>query len=635
MDKNMINIDDLFRQRLGGAEEKERPGAWLQMRELLDKEMPVQAPGNALNWRRMFGLAAGMLIVASATIGGYRAINSSVHTESKGVAVNTTPAIRNTTPSHTTPAASATSGGSTHANKPNITAKTVVAEKQQQTTTNSANNNKINTDNKVNTATASRANGSQKQQNATASAHKDASFKGLAAAKANKQTAGTVTKSNKTAVEQSVSNNNPAVSSTDNKLAINKKADNNKPVALSDGQPRQTPVKDTKSTGDVTVNEKLAAGNNQPVAVKAPITPNTVTNSNNTATGNKPAQQPKPEVAKNNAPKQLVDKIQTKESYDRKTGIWKQDTIEKGKMEWSKQEPAVAMKEKEAETQANTEITPASAATVNADNEAEKLVPLSNFRVSRKNQNYRTSNIFEEMVKNAKMQLGGVKFYPGLVFGLNTVLSGVNSMSGFQAGVNGNLSLNEKWGIVAELKFVQRFKSGNRESNRNDYMTKLESTAVGPNQVEYSWDSMEHYFTYPAVSSVELPVMLRYSVRRVNLLLGTNFIYNFGFTPGEANTPHRITGRTSTEGYKPAVEPGAILSTADFSSRFGVGYLFGLGYQVSPAIQLDARLTQSLWDNASTPGEEKISKQVYQLPTLQLNFSYRFSSNKYKPYRQY
>ena len=55
MDKNMINIDDLFKQRMTGAEETERPGSWLQMRELLEKEMPVTAPGAATNWRRMFG----------------------------------------------------------------------------------------------------------------------------------------------------------------------------------------------------------------------------------------------------------------------------------------------------------------------------------------------------------------------------------------------------------------------------------------------------------------------------------------------------------------------------------------------------------------------------------------------------
>ncbi|MBS1688897.1 MAG: hypothetical protein JSS96_09250, partial [Bacteroidetes bacterium] len=43
MDKNMINIDDLFKQRFN-REEEERPGAWLRMRDLLDDKMPINAP---------------------------------------------------------------------------------------------------------------------------------------------------------------------------------------------------------------------------------------------------------------------------------------------------------------------------------------------------------------------------------------------------------------------------------------------------------------------------------------------------------------------------------------------------------------------------------------------------------------
>ena len=57
MDKKMISVDDLVRQRLSGGEERERAGAWLQMRELLDKEMP-QSPGGMLYWRRALSAAA-------------------------------------------------------------------------------------------------------------------------------------------------------------------------------------------------------------------------------------------------------------------------------------------------------------------------------------------------------------------------------------------------------------------------------------------------------------------------------------------------------------------------------------------------------------------------------------------------
>jgi len=75
MDKNMINIDDLVRQRLSGGEEEERAGAWLRMRELLDKEEPVRVAAG-YNWKRMLTYAGGLLLLATATIGGYQAYQS-------------------------------------------------------------------------------------------------------------------------------------------------------------------------------------------------------------------------------------------------------------------------------------------------------------------------------------------------------------------------------------------------------------------------------------------------------------------------------------------------------------------------------------------------------------------------------
>ena len=73
MDKNFIHIDEYMRQRLSGGEKPERPGAWLSMRELLDKEMPVVAAG--YNWRRFVGYFTVLLLLSSATVGGYMYLN--------------------------------------------------------------------------------------------------------------------------------------------------------------------------------------------------------------------------------------------------------------------------------------------------------------------------------------------------------------------------------------------------------------------------------------------------------------------------------------------------------------------------------------------------------------------------------
>jgi hypothetical protein len=76
MDKNFINVDDLVRQKLEGREEREPSGAWLNMQELLNKEMPQAGPVGSLLWRRVFSTMAVMLVVGAAGVGGYKLISA-------------------------------------------------------------------------------------------------------------------------------------------------------------------------------------------------------------------------------------------------------------------------------------------------------------------------------------------------------------------------------------------------------------------------------------------------------------------------------------------------------------------------------------------------------------------------------
>ena len=76
MDKDFIKIDDLVRLRLGGVEEAERSGSWLNMRELLDKEMPQDRAGGIIYWRRTFSVVAALSLLATIGIGGYELSNS-------------------------------------------------------------------------------------------------------------------------------------------------------------------------------------------------------------------------------------------------------------------------------------------------------------------------------------------------------------------------------------------------------------------------------------------------------------------------------------------------------------------------------------------------------------------------------
>ncbi len=86
MDNNLINIDDLVRQRLTGREEREPAGAWLRMRELLDKEEERKPVG--FIWRRMFGGLAILVLISAISLGSYEL--SSSYKRSAG---NNTPVI--------------------------------------------------------------------------------------------------------------------------------------------------------------------------------------------------------------------------------------------------------------------------------------------------------------------------------------------------------------------------------------------------------------------------------------------------------------------------------------------------------------------------------------------------------------
>jgi hypothetical protein len=657
MDKNMINIDDLFKQRMTGAEERERPGAWLQMRELLDKEMPVAAPGAATNWRRMFGYAAGLVLLASATIGGYQAYTSYRNEPSKDiVAVNynnweaadngansTVGATGKTQNEPTQPKAGATSTIASNESGDNT-----AATKAGLTGNNSKTAQTVTTERSELVNASGKTSGSVTNRNNTVATAKTPGNKPT------EKTSTNVTNSNKPEppAGKSIASNNASGNQKESTIADkakgtvvdgislkNNKVDKNT-ATVAVNNAKSAPVKNTTPAANNSAANKpvpaapernFAAGNNVAGTGASKGSAPNKPSGNNDAAGNKAGQPAKPvEIAKNDntANKTMIDKIETKETYDRKSGTWKQDTIDQGKVEWNNnEEPMLALKGGEVKSSNQAEILPSANIEANgkASNETEQLLPLSNFRTGAKNTNYTTSNFLEEMVKNTKMQLGGVKFYPGVLLGVNTALSGKNSMSGFQLGVTGALSLNDKWAIVSELKYMHRFK-GQGESNRNDYFENIQPSGSG-----YVSDSMKHYFTYPSVSTFELPIMLRYSIQRFNVLVGGNMAYNLGFSPNEVTEKYTVTSATMPE--RPS--NGAIIRPEDFRSRFGVGYQIGAGYQFSPAIGLDARISQSIWNSGSGAGVERVSREVYQTPTLLINFNYRFSNNKYKPYREH
>ncbi len=68
MDNNLINIDDLVKQRLSGGEERERPGSWSRMQELLEQE-EKKKPIGMIFWRRGLGAVGVLLLLTMLTVG--------------------------------------------------------------------------------------------------------------------------------------------------------------------------------------------------------------------------------------------------------------------------------------------------------------------------------------------------------------------------------------------------------------------------------------------------------------------------------------------------------------------------------------------------------------------------------------
>lgn len=660
MDKNMINIDDLLKQRLPYGEERQRPGAWLQMRELLDQQMPVTAvptAGAAFNWRRMFSYLAGLALLATVSIGSYQvatSYRSDDATSQEAARVANSTAGSNSVAyntENTAPANTASSSTNTTANTNADHGSTHTAATSSNNPTN-ANSNNGNNRNSSTTASIAASNSSGNDEN---TGNTNTSQKSQPQVIANNT-------AKSPAIAATTNTQKTSTSGHDNVLVDNNKQTAAKAIASSkaktlttgsemNGQ-QQLPVQQMdKPVAERNFASGAKAGINLPGADK-PAALQTVPR-NTAKQTQEQANIPAPNsgagaktggniaVNNNNTTKpqttKLIDKVETKETYDRIAG-WRKDTVATGKVEWSSNEPAMMLANNTLSSNAvpaDVSMIPNASAVASssetADNEA--LVPLANFKVESKKSHYAKARKFEQMMQNAKTNMGTIRFYPGLILGGNTT-TGNNSMSGFQFGVTGMLSLNEKWGILSELKYMQRFKRDSRI--QDNYTTAPTPYAFLNGGTVYKYNSVENTINYSTISSLELPIALNYSAKRFNFLGGVNLAYNFNIAGVDAKplTTEQYTAPLSTAEIPETtarLNGQATLSESDFKARTSLGYLLGAAYQITPAFKLDLRMTQNLMDNAKSTGAKKISKELYRSPSLQLNLNYRFSSNKNRP----
>lgn len=630
MDKKMISIDDLFKQRLGDAEEQERPGAWLHMRELLDEKMPAgPLPGAGTNWRRMLGYATGLLLLASVSVGSYELLSADRAHGGVGnnIVASSTGNSANKVAMHTTPA----------------------AQKAPATQTDVAAKNNVSSH-----ITAKAAHPAGNKTDAVAYAAKETTESYNAYSSSSKKVAEKVAiTSNKLHSLHNITNKTSVAHTSEKQHPDNKNTDNNHSTTAYtlasnthkkhaghsslNGVPATASVHKsvTGSTIKLAANNTTTSGSSS-VAMRTKHT--TVhklmpAGSAGAVKANKIAVTGLKKNASSQSFELRRDTIQRLDIIQRYTvnsvsgtGMPSLDTIDVSKVAVQRMVMAnsadntrtagaannqlnnIPVAAANTGKQANSNIIPA-AAMPNSSTDSKNNLGLAAHAASRGKGSAWSLARFNEFISDMKSNLGTVRFSPGITGGINGTFFGSQHFGGIELGITGNFAFSDHWDILTELKYFNRFSKG----VLNDDYTAIKATGSGQER-----DSMRHYFNYSSMQSIELPVSVRYTLGNFALFAGGNLIYDFRVNAEEVQLPYQV----ALEG--PVSAPK--LSANDFGARFGAGYLLGLGYNITPSLQLDVRMTQTFWDNSKGSGAQLISNEFYRKPSFQLSVNYRLNA---------
>jgi len=621
MDKNLIKIDDLFRERLSGGEEEDRAGAWFRMRDLLDNEMPTNA-ARGINWRRMFSATAALALLAVVSIGGYE-MTTAMKRNNTGIAANT--------PANNSSTSDIVKNTSVKVEKNNVIASSssnTLPINNKVTGNNKSDNNISKNISPVVTGTIETNN----LQN---------NFKNKTDHKVVKSDAGIVASNTKmntvTTVKSIVSPNNDVKHPT---TAVSSKVEkDNTVVAVTNSHFTRSDIKPNGTINAESTNSKLAdrtlASIPRDISVNSTSTKSTNSNSY--------TKQTVKEVAVTAVDNKLVTDPETGKAVRDRSGahVFKTDTIDKTTFTKTTN-TIINPKDNQGITQSGAtqpENNNNSGTLLNANKAIGNATPPAakgdnnNDLNTKKSRGGRSWNIssFNEMYRNFKYNLAQLQFEPGIIGGINSTLFGNSSNNGFQLGVVGNITLNDNFSLQAELKYFQRFSSG---VYSNDYTTYTGSLVVAPNTYTITKNSVQHYFNYSNFNSIEMPIGLHYQIGKFDIIGGANFVYNFAVGVEDISHPTTTTfQQTIPEGttWQSMYKNTPIVSSNDFSSRLGIGYLAGLSYYINHSLFVDGRMTQTVWDNTTTAGAKQVSNTLYKTPSFQLSLGYYFNRNKNMP----
>jgi hypothetical protein len=659
MNKDMINIDDFVREKLGNREEKEDPAAWLRMKALLDKEMPERAIPLGFRFGKPLAYLGLALLAALVSVGGYKLITNTNTPEAPITAANNTgnAGTSRQTAIDAAPGNTATVNGNsaTGAHPDNIN--------------NNNNNNTGNDHNTGNTTAGTAINDNRSNGNAATTP----------GSKVAAPADGTITNT-------AANNNTPAARSKNTQVYNSNTANslNSKPAQQVPGPSKASQSGPAANTA--TNNAGGAARNSSTVNNNSTDR----TTAANTAPGNsgsyKPAAQstattqdkplaPRTDAAttSNNPDNSRKDSIVAVGVIKRTTGgsgllprktTYISDSIDLGKVAVTTPAPEQPVADpapeqpKEKSTAANnyrnprflgaktSRITnPATTAPAAANENTTAAATSTSATVTtvKKKRDYLAfiRNIhFDEIVDNVKHDIGHAQFYMGAGGGFNYSPSAANSFRGVQFGATGELVFNRHLSLMGELKYFNR--SGGYKTVDDSYIKEHtsstpDSSSMGNNWYTMRTDSTNRYFNFSTLHSFEMPVTLRYAFRKFYLMTGINVAYYLGLNVEEINNQYnnlnpRVVGVQTSRQPIPKVEKPQ-LDIQDFGTRYGIGYIFGAGYQVNPSLQIDLRLVNTFWDNSKTEGAKHLSRDFYKIPSVQLNIGYQFNREKKEPAR--
>lgn len=638
MNKDRINIDDFVREKLGAHTEKEDSAAWLKMKALLDKEMPERVAPIGFRFGRPLAFIAAALLLGVLCVGGYQLTNKS-----------------NENQENTTNEVITSHNSNTHNNSTTAPDNTLPASKEQIATT----SNPVAIENKVpaSTVKVSEVLSSMTEEH------------GDAKAKAPQEVAKS-TQENQLLANENVSHaahssrtksktiRSAGIAKTQSKIASSKTNTvhtNGLPQHLQDPSIAQTKTESKRTGGSIAKNEKLVQENPSQDKSLAGTAGKKVSPALNKANKTESAKE-EPVSDDSISSISIVTKETLTKSYPRKTTNLV-DTIAIAKVAVDKASKATDKAMATAESNKKDKTTTKDINTTKdiklnaSQNQAHKEPSIASNSKTKDNNvttatetkkkksslNFLQKMNLPEAIADAKRDLRNAQFYFGFNAGLNYTFNNNSKFQGVQFGPTGELVFNKRWSLFGAINYFNR--SGGKKTVNDNYANEVYSgTQDSIRGANYYFtirtDSTNRYFNFSTLHSFEMPISLKYTVNKFCVLAGINLAYYLKVNVEEVDkkyggvNPHVLVTNVS----KPILQSSSPqLESSDFGPRFGMGYVLGLGYKITPAWQADIRMVNSFWDNASGNGAQRLSKDFYKLPSIQITIGYQFNRVANRP----